>query len=142
MVESGGSQFFNPFQGMVDINIQTGVSGFVGGGYCPPPMIRGGGFCPPPVMPCPPRGGFGYNGYQGGSCPPGYRPMPGPGYGPRPMPMPGPGPGYGPPRRPPYLGSVGNPIIVAGAGGAYALSDTFPAGRPLGQQLPQRKRRR
>lgn len=110
MVESGGSQFFNPFANMVNVQIGGAlVAG--GGGYCPPsaPYYGGGGYRRP--APCPPPG------Y-------GMRPQPyPPGYGMRP-------PGYGmmPPRRP-YYGSAGNGILMGGAGGMYEFSDQFPGGR-------------
>ncbi|MEY4440872.1 MAG: hypothetical protein RLY49_498, partial [Candidatus Parcubacteria bacterium] len=128
MVESGGSQFVNPFQGLINAQIYVGppappmVVGY-GGGYCPPPTC-GGGQIPMP-HPCPP----GYNGrYQGGynrpSCPP-------PGYNRPPMPRPCPpgyGGGYGGGYRPrPYYGAAGNGIVTGSqAGGMYEFSDQFP----------------
>lgn len=76
MVETGGSEYFNPLQGIVDVQIGVGGYGGYGGyggggGYCPPQSYgRGGGYCPPQRGYCPPPRMRQPMPRQRGYCPP------------------------------------------------------------------------
>lgn len=130
MVEQGGSQFVNPFAGMVNLQIGGAlVTGFQGGGGYYAPSYRGGGYCPPSGY-YPQQSGYrpqpGY-GRPPQQCPSGYRPT---GYS----------PGYGGQyqqygrSRGPYYGSAGNGIVTGSADGTMVeYSDQFLGGRIISQ---------